>query len=304
MPAAAICTPKSLPTDKLIHAARIAVDINPVNHAPLERLMAVMPGFVFQPQHIAVVTTKYWHTNGVRLTVGFLDNPPADLRARILSHMNAWSTRLNVSFVESNIEAKVRISRDREGYWSYLGTDILSIAAGQPTMNLQGFTMKTPESEFRRVVRHETGHTIGCPHEHMRGELVARIDRDKAIEYFGATQGWTPQEVEQQVLTPLEEKSLWGTGHADPDSIMCYQIPGSLTVDGAPIIGGTDIDASDYDFMAKVYPKPNTVAGPTIGVHHDADPDMADALAQAETSVARLQADNDTLKRALAIMAR
>jgi hypothetical protein len=122
-------------------------------------------------------------------------------------------------------------------------------------MNLEGFTMKTPESEFHRVVRHETGHTMGFPHEHMRKELVQKIDPEKAIAFFGATQGWSPDEVRQQVLTPIEESSLWGTPHADPRSIMCYQIPGSLTKDGKPIIGGKDIDKKDFTFAAKIYPK-------------------------------------------------
>ena len=89
----------------------------------------------------------------------------------------------------------------------------------------------------------------------MRKELVKRIDRQKAIKYFEDTQGWSEQEVIQQVLTPLEDSSLIETGHADPYSIMCYQIPGFLTKDGKPIIGGTDIDPQDYAFVAKIYPK-------------------------------------------------
>jgi hypothetical protein len=36
---------------------------------------------------------------------------------------------------------------------------------------------------------------------------------------------------------------------------MCYQIPGELTRDGKPIIGGKDIDASDAAFAARIYPK-------------------------------------------------
>ena len=56
-----------------------------------------------------------------------------------------------------------------------------------PTMNLEGFTMRTPESEFLRVVRHEAGHTLGFEHEHMRTQLVQRIDRKKAIAYFRRT---------------------------------------------------------------------------------------------------------------------
>src|SRR5262249_40573964 len=141
------------------------------------------------------------------------------------------------------------------GYWSYLGTDILSIAAGEPTMNLDSFSAATPDSEYARVVRHETGHTMGFPHEHMRRELVAKIDRDKAIKYLEDTQGWTEEEVIQQVLTPIEDSSLLGTPHADPNSIMCYQIPGTITKDGSPIVGGTDIDRLDYEFAGKIYPR-------------------------------------------------
>jgi len=114
--------------------------------------------------------------------------------------------------------------------------------------------MNTPESEFHRVVRHETGHTLGFPHEHMRKALVDKIDPQKAIEFFGRTQGWSEEEVRAQVLTPLEESSLRGT-RPDPNSIMCYQIPGELTKDGNPVIGGKDIDSSDFGFAATIYPK-------------------------------------------------
>jgi hypothetical protein len=253
-----VCSPRSLPREHWVAAAQRASEVNPANYPRLERLVRAVPEFQLTPERIAVVTAKYWGLKGVRLTVGFLDNPPKDLRARILLHMNAWAKRANVTFVASNTNPQVRIARSNvepvAGYWSYVGTDILSIRPDQPTMNLQDFTMQTPESEFHRVVRHETGHTLGFPHEHMRGELVAKIDPDKAITYFGHTQGWSPAEVRQQVLTPIEESTIRGTAHADPDSIMCYQIPGSLTKDGKPIIGGRDIDAQDYSFAALIYP--------------------------------------------------
>ncbi|MGH3796597.1 MAG: M12 family metallopeptidase [Pseudonocardiaceae bacterium] len=95
-----------------------------------------------------------------------------------------------VTFVETGQGGQVRISRGSGGYWSYLGTDILHIPANRPTMNLQGFTMYTRDSEFVRVIRHETGHTLGFPHEHMRKDLVARIDPTKVYGYFLRTQGW------------------------------------------------------------------------------------------------------------------
>lgn len=104
------------------------------------------------------------------------------------------------------------------------------------------------------MVRHEAGHTLGFPHEHMRKDLVARIDREKAYEYFRRTQGWSRTQTDQQVLTPLDERTLMGTP-ADQTSIMCYRLPGSITRNGQPILGGKDINQTDYDFVGQIYPK-------------------------------------------------
>jgi hypothetical protein len=209
------------------------------------------------PEHMAVLTSKYWGPAGVVLSVSFMDNPTAGLKSKLLAHMNSWGKYCNVEFSETAGTGQVRITRAASGHWSYLGVDILQIPKNQPTMNLQGFTERTSETEFTRVVRHETGHTLGAPHEHMRRALVARIDPQKAIAYFARTQGWDEQMVRQQVLTPIEETSILGTESADQNSIMCYQLPGSITRDGKPITGGSDIDEDDAKFMAKIYPLPN-----------------------------------------------
>jgi hypothetical protein len=177
--------------------------------------------------------------------------------------MNAWSQTAGVSFVETRGVGKVRISRNQAGYWSYLGTDILHIPSNRPTLNLQGFTMNTQEGEFHRVVRHEAGHTLGFPHEHMRKELVALIDPEKAYDFFQRTQGWSRQMVDQQVLTPLSQNSIMGTP-PDQDSIMCYQLPGSITKSGQPIRGGIDINATDYAFAGRIYPKVLAEGAPSI----------------------------------------
>jgi hypothetical protein len=249
------CTPKSLPDRLHMKAAEVACKINPVN-SPALTVFGQMDARILalEPQQISVLTSKYWGAKPRRLTVSFMETTPADLRVRIIRNMNAWTKTGSISFVETSEIGQVRISRGGGGYYSYLGTDIQLIPKNRQTMNLQGFTMDTPESEYRRVVRHETGHTLGFPHEHMRKSLVARIDRQKAYDYFLRTQGWDRATVDAQVLTSLDESSLMGTP-ADQTSIMCYQLPGQITIDGKPIIGGADINGTDYAFIGKIYPK-------------------------------------------------
>ena len=90
----------------------------------------------------------------------------------------------------------------------------------------------------------------------MRRALVQRIDRAKAFAYFDRTEGWTRDEVEDQVLTPLDDASVMGTTESDPLSIMCYQLPGSIMKDRKPIRGGVDINPKDHAFASGLYPKP------------------------------------------------
>lgn len=254
------CSIKLLSSDRWVKAAQTAAEINPANAVAHQMLVQALPSDVIPPEHLAILSQKYWGSGGVRLTVGFLDNPPADLRARLLSHMNAWNdvAHANVQFAETTTDPQVRIARTAgSGYWSYLGTDILSIDQSQPTMNLDSFTMETPDSEFHRVVRHETGHTLGFPHEHMRQDIIAQIDQEKAIQYFMATQGWSRDKVIAQVLTPLDQSALIATAQADPHSIMCYFLPASIMKTGAAIPGGNDIDPLDAQFAAKLYPQPH-----------------------------------------------
>jgi len=251
--AGAGCRVMPLPRRLQAEAAEVAAKENPVN-APLRELVAGGDGLPDAPQRATLLTSKYWGPKPKVLTVSFMETTPADLRARIISHLNAWSQYGGMSFTATAGTGDVRISRGAGGFWSYLGTDIKLIPTNRQTMNLQGFTMSTDEKEYRRVIRHEAGHTLGLPHEHMRKVLVDRIDPQKAYEYFQRTQGWSKEMVDQQVLTPLDPSKIIGT-EPDQDSIMCYQLPGAITKDGQPIRGGLDINQTDAGFVAIIYPK-------------------------------------------------
>ena len=88
-----VCTPKLLPRRLLVQAADMAVKINPVNAPVFGPLAAIGADLELDVQRIAVITRKYWGPSPRRLTVSFMEATPANLRARLLSHLNAWSKR-------------------------------------------------------------------------------------------------------------------------------------------------------------------------------------------------------------------
>lgn len=271
------CVIPSLPSRLQERAAEIAAQINPVN-APLTQ-GATAEGGLPQVAELAVLSSKYWGFQRRTLSVSFMETTGADLKQRILSHMNAWG--IGVNFALTNGTGQVRISRTGQGYWSYLGTDVLLIPQSRPTMNLQGFSMTTSEAEYKRVVRHETGHTLGFPHEHLRRALINRLDVAKTIAYFRDTFGWSEQQTRSNVLTPLDERSIMATPHADQDSIMCYQLPGQITTDGQPIRGGSDINATDFAFARSIYPRGGPIFAQAADWDEAEDVSVESALAQA-----------------------
>ena len=257
------CTVKALPDSLKRDGMRTALAINPLNGINKQMVHTDDPNHPIA-SHLTVGVAKMWDASPRTLLVSFLDDASIELQDRIISHMNAWTKTCCIDFKRAEgTVGQVRISFGNSGYWSYLGTDILHIDENEPTMNLQGFSMDTPESEYKRVVRHETGHTLGFEHEHMRRELVKRIDPKLAYPYFLRNQGWSKTEVDQQVLTPLDQATIMGTP-ADETSIMCYQLPGSIMIDGKGIPGGTDINATDYAFAGSLYPQPHVAVGSTV----------------------------------------
>ena len=252
------CNLRSLPPHLVNEAADRAVQINPGNvptSQKLKRLRAsrVLDPGILPPEKLAILTDRYWGAGGVNLGVSFLDITNPQLKSKILSFANKWGKYGNIKFSESR-QGEVRIaSTPGEGYWSYLGTDILSIDASAPTMNLDSFSLNTPDSEFDRVVCHEFGHTLGCPHEHQRKEILDLLDPEKTYVYFWNHDGWTRDVVDQQIFTPLDPNSIWETAQ-DATSIMCYQFSGECTKNGDPIPGGLIIDPLDGRLIGEKYP--------------------------------------------------
>ena len=87
------CRIKQVPSKDIFRAADVAREINPANAPALEALRLAAPDTVIAPAHLALLTSKYWGSLGVNLTVSFLDDAEQDLQERILSHMEGYSGR-------------------------------------------------------------------------------------------------------------------------------------------------------------------------------------------------------------------
>jgi hypothetical protein len=256
------CVYKRLPEHALIPAARAATEENPANAPPgdaLSRLEKAM-GRPATPQHIALMTNKKWPPGGKVFPTYFMDTTDAALRNKILAFLNEPNRVCNLKFVLTGkqSDALVRITRTPgEGYWSFVGPDILQIPNDEPTMNLESFTVDDPsDAEYMRVVPHEGLHTGGCIHEHQRKAIIDLLDKLKVEAWLSAYAGWTVAEVDQQVFVYAPEEELTATPFADPSSVMAYAFPASVTKNGVAIPGGSGLTQLDKDFLARMYPLP------------------------------------------------
>ncbi|KAJ8073580.1 response to abiotic stimulus [Marasmius tenuissimus] len=110
--------------------------------------------------------------------------------------------------------------------------------------------------EFIQTLLHETGHTLGFVHEHLRPGLVERIDERKAIAYYKTQVGWTEDRTRREVLKRLSPTRAYDISSKPDDvSIMCYPFTQHILKDGSDAIrGGKTLSKYDKKHAAAVYP--------------------------------------------------
>lgn len=247
------CTVMPLPEDRFVEAARRAIKENPKN-APIRRLPAELAPGGGGPAELAVVTAKRWNP-GRTLKAKFMGGLPR-VRERLVPFAKEWEKHANVKldFVGDSAEAEVRIAFTNSGSWSYLGTDALVIDADRPTMNYGWLTPEGPDDEYSRVVLHEFGHALSCIHEHNHPEAGIPWDRESVYEYYATTQGWSREDVDQQVLNRYTASET-NFSHYDRDSIMHYPVDNALTVGNFQVGWNRVLSQMDKDFIGLMYPK-------------------------------------------------
>jgi hypothetical protein len=163
--------------------------------------------------------------------------------------------------VASPDDAEIRIGfQQGDGYWSYVGTDVLNIGQSERTMNFGDDLTQDPRGVDVPV--HEIGHTLGFPHEHQNPFAGIVWNEDAVNDYFsGPPNNWDSDTIEHNILRKIPQGQVEGS-EWDPDSIMHYAFEAGL-IDHPdeyqsglfPASGLSDIDKAQVRFF---YPQIGT----------------------------------------------
>jgi hypothetical protein len=151
---------------------------------------------------------------------------------------------LRFVFVESGGNVRIGFNAGN-GSWSLVGTDCLT-SKEEKTMNFAWLDAS--------VIMHEFGHVLGLIHEHSnpRGNTI-EWNKEKLYEVMKKTQNWDKKQVDINIIERYKTNQVNGS-QFDPESIMLYFFPPSLTLNNQ----GTDINQklsqTDVEYINKEYP--------------------------------------------------
>lgn len=280
-----------------------------------------------------VADLQRWLPGGV-VRVAFLDGD-SDLHGDIADAVRQITDACNLQFdfgedtsgdfrrwTESDTEyaADIRVSFNKNGYFSLVGIDSIDANIGNPfsnvggrpyqaSLNLGGFAVAKP-STWRGTVRHEFLHALGFHHSHqnMRGPCQAsfRWDDDENYQPTQDAQGrfipdangrrpgiytylagfpnfWSKEKVDHNLKT--EEDPHLVAGPFDRSSVMLYRFPEHFykTVPSgcAPDGDGQNLSDGDKRGLQLLYPG----TAPEISAFEDFQSQVVSALEGTDTAV-------------------
>ena len=193
---------------------------------------------------------KLWNDNVV--TVSFMNGTQSQINQAWLRFAVVDGAAPGLEFRKVQRDGQIRVGFGCGGHWSYLGTDALRQPKTKQTMNLQ-LSDRSSSREWDRVTIHEVLHAIGFGHEHQHPDAFIPWDRQKVLDFYRRTQGWSDDQTDFQVLRRKTIDRIRTTGFR-LDSIMMYPIPAELT-NGKMVVGwNTLFTKEDRQLVAELYP--------------------------------------------------
>lgn len=212
--------------------------------------MPQLPERVFQPEvhpdraRLILMLSKKW-ANGTVLHYYFFDHDSdgeriiandgtewfipwaaaSEAEKRVVRQaFTRWKNQgIGLDFMEvhDRADAEIRIGFMRgDGFWSYVGRDVLEYGSNQRTMNF-GRDLSTYRFGEDTAL-HEIGHSLGFPHEHQNPN--AGIEWDEEAVYAALAQPpneWSRTTTFYNIIRKLDPGSVRGTAW-DHDSVMHY----------------------------------------------------------------------------------
>ena len=217
----------------------------------LSRLKAQKKPLPFQPQ-ISVWEPATW-SPGTKLRVRFQDGDEAT-RSFVMDTAKEWVHGLNLGLATSaDTDAELRITLGGKGLWSKVGKLAKSVPHEQPTMELGGLLQTDDAATRRAYVLHEFGHALGALHEHQRPNAPLTWKRDVVYAYYLELYGWSPAQVDEQVILPFQHQSVASSPEFDRMSVMMYPIHKKFTAEQFVQPWNSQLTSWDRSVMAALY---------------------------------------------------
>lgn len=217
---------------------------------------------------------------------------------------------------DTELSAEIRVSFDKNGYFSLIGTDSVNRNIGSPfgriggrpgqcSLNLGGFHIQLPQT-WQGTTRHEFLHALGFHHSHqnMRGPCQEsfRWDDDEGYQQTQDVNGrfitdangkrpgiytylagfpnfWSTQKVDHNLKT--EEDPSLVAGPFDRGSVMLYRFPEifykSVPSPCAPLGNGQSLSDGDQRGLQLLYPQTAAEAGALVEAQRNILSGMAEA---------------------------
>lgn len=172
----------------------------------------------------------------------FINNSPAAAVKKVIEDRIAPIVpTLTFSFVSGAANIVVRFDVGG-GSSSFIGTDCLR--AEQFSTTFAWLNVGT--------IIHEFSHALGMYHEHQNPTSTIKWNRDKLYAYFQQNDGWTKQDVDNQILNPITSDKI-DYSKFDPESVMLYFFSADLTRDGRGTAQNMRYSATDIQWLGNKY---------------------------------------------------